>query len=224
MKQRIFKITAALLALGIILTLLLLPVMHMHVKVAVSTVEIDFEPTVNAKWIYNFAKNKETGNTTLDSFLKDNMASGKAWENLAPIRGKLVIFAAATALCVLISLAMITLAFVLEQKKGRQWLLALSAVGLFSAMTSSAAFSSIAAALLNGGVKLSSLLGLGALSGLVDNFIDLQDLSMGSAIPWMMGLFTLLLVFVLAFMGLDLLDERDTKKKKKAAGNKNAKR
>ncbi|MDR3345413.1 MAG: hypothetical protein LBT21_07505 [Oscillospiraceae bacterium] len=214
MKQWYYKIITAVISLGVIPVLLLLPIMKM--QVAVSVVSVDFAPTVNANWIFHFAKDKETGNATLDNYLNtlDGVFDGaKLWENLGDIRARVIIFAAAIAICVLIALAIIALVFVLKQKRSKLWILALSGAGLLSAITASAAFSSIAAPLLDGRMALGDLLGVGSL---ISGFINLQALSMGSAVPVILLLFVLLLLVVTVFMVLDLRDDSSPKKRKKA--------
>ncbi|MDR1410191.1 MAG: hypothetical protein LBJ12_08055 [Oscillospiraceae bacterium] len=218
-KQWYYKIITALVALLVIPALLFLPILQLHV--VASVVSVDFKQSVDAKWIFHFAKDKQTGNEALDKYLSGNGDVSKIWENMGSIHTRITIYVVAVVLSVLFALAIIALVFVLKQKKGKLWVLALSGAGLLSSITASAAFSSIAAPLLNGTIKLGTLLGIGSIA---DGFINLERFTGGSAVPVVLLLFLLLMIIVTVFLALDYMNDNKEKKHKPSQRKKTAKR
>ena len=219
-KQWIYKGVAAALALCAILALFVLPIMQLHIGVT-ALVNAELDTKVNAKWIYNFAVHKTTGDNNVDSLLGSSFEGREIWESMDELQGRIITYIISALLCVLIALTIIVLVFALKnEKKSRQHLLVLSSAGLLSAITASAAFASMAAPLLNGTMQFGSLIGLGILG----NMVELIKLEAGSAVLVMVIMFTLLLAASAAFMIIDFLDERNAKKRKKSGKKKSVKR
>ncbi|MDR1806256.1 MAG: hypothetical protein LBQ80_05770 [Clostridium sp.] len=218
MKEKLYKIITAGLSLGGVAALLLLPIARFAANVSavlIGDISADFK--INALWIFRLIKDKQTGVDSLDSLLSGETLSGASiWENLGEIRVRLIIFATAVALCLLLAVAVAVLVLVLKKSKGV--ILPLSAAGFFSAVTASAAFSSVSAPFLSGKTSLSDV--LGSLASLAS--IEIQRFSLGSAVTLVLVLFVLIFVACAAFMLADFIaaNSKPKKKKKKPAAAK----
>ncbi|MDR0883205.1 MAG: hypothetical protein LBN05_01130 [Oscillospiraceae bacterium] len=205
------KICAAVLSLGVLLSIAFLPLVQLHVVADVVKVDLDADITV--PWIVRVATQGKTGDTALDGLLKSFKADGM-WDKLGDLQGRIVLLVASLSLCVLLAVAIALLVF-LQKQRGLSLLL--SSVGLLSALTAYASASAIVNPIATGKLQFGDI--IGGLGALVNGMIDVQKCAIGWAFTEILLIFLALVIMFGVHVILDYFraDMDALKKKKKKA-------